>query len=255
MSLDDRSLAGTGGVPSDPAPTAAEGPVPCPIAPGDLAVEDLGRISYDEALAIQRSARDRLFAGREAGEPMRIFLLEHDPPVITVSRRPTAAGNVLASEAALARPGIERRETDRGGDVTYHGPGQVVAYAIFDLPRLGLRVTSHMRLLEQVVIDVIEGLGVIGRRDPSATGVWVGEGPAAGKIAAMGVRVGRGISMHGLALNVDPDLSHFGLIVPCGLAGRPVTSLARELGEACPTVPQAKAALEDAFRRRMTVRE
>lgn len=226
--------------------------VPAPIDPGMLVVEDLGRISYDAALAIQREARDRLIGGRESGEPMRICLLEHDPPVITVSRRPTAAGHVLASDALLARHGIERRETDRGGDVTYHGPGQVVAYAILDLPRLGLRVTSHMRLLEQVVIDVIAGHGVIGRRDPAATGVWVGEGPAAGKIAAMGVRVGRGVSMHGLALNVEPDLSHFGLIVPCGLVGRPVTSLARELGASCPSVAEVKAALTDAFRRRLT---
>jgi lipoyl(octanoyl) transferase len=254
MTIDDRSLSRPGGVPPEASPTAEEGSVPVPIAPGDLVVQDLGRISYDDALEIQRAARDRLLAGRDAGEEMRIFLLEHDPPVITVSRRPTAAGNVLASEAVLARHGVERRETDRGGDVTYHGPGQVVAYAILDLPRLGLRVTSHMRMLEQVVIDVIDGFGVRGHRDPSATGVWVGDGASAGKIAAMGVRVGRGISMHGLALNVDPDLSHFGLIVPCGLAGRAVTSLARELGEACPTVPQVKVALEAAFRRRMTVR-
>lgn len=226
--------------------------VPSPAPASELVLEDLGRISYDAALAIQRAARDELLAGRDRRAAMRILLLEHDPPVITVSRRPTAAGNVLASEAILARHGIERRETDRGGDVTYHGPGQVVAYAILDLPRLGLRVTSHMRLLEQVVIDVIGELGVAGRRDPTATGVWVGTGSAAGKIAAMGVRVGRGISMHGLALNVDPDLAHFGLIVPCGLVGRPVTSLARELGAACPSVAAVKKALGEAFRRRIT---
>ncbi len=226
--------------------------VPNPIEAGMLVVEDLGRIAYDDALALQRDARDRLLAGRDSGEPMRLFLLEHDPAVITVSRRPTAAGNVLASDVMLARHGIERRETDRGGDVTYHGPGQVVAYAILDLPRLGLRVTSHMRLLEQVVIDVIAGFGVTGRRDPTATGVWVGEALSAAKIAAMGVRVGRGVSMHGLALNVEPDLSHFGLIVPCGLVGRPVTSLARELGASCPSVAEVKAALEAAFRRRLT---
>ena len=225
---------------------------PSPLEPGMLVVEDLGLIAYDDALAVQRAARDRLLGDRESGEPMRVFLLEHDPPVITVSRRPTAAGNVLASDALLARHGIERRETDRGGDVTYHGPGQVVAYAILDLPRLGLRVTSHMRLLEQVVIDVIAGHGLVGRRDPTATGVWAGEGSAAGKIAAMGVRVGRGISMHGLALNVEPDLTHFGLIVPCGLVGRRVTSLAQELGASCPSIAEVKAALEAAFRRRLT---
>lgn len=226
--------------------------VPLPVPSSEIEFEDLGRISYDDALAIQRSTRDEVLAGRDRRAPMRVYLLEHDPPVITVSRRPTAAGNVLASEALLARHGIERRETDRGGDVTYHGPGQVVAYAILDLPRLGLRVTSHMRLLEQVVIDVIGTFGIVGHRDPSATGVWVGDGSAAGKIAAMGVRVGRGISMHGLALNVEPDLAHFGMIVPCGLVGRPVTSLRQELGATCPSVAEVKGALEAAFRRRLT---
>ena len=226
--------------------------VPSPVTSNEIEFEDLGRIGYDDALAIQRAARDELLAGRDRRAPMRIYLLEHDPPVITVSRRPTAAGNVLASEAILARHGIERRETDRGGDVTYHGPGQVVAYAILDLPRLGLRVTSHMRLLEQVVIDVLADHGVVGHRDPSATGVWVGDGSAAGKIAAMGVRVGRGISMHGLALNVDPDLAHFGLIVPCGLIGRPVTSLRQELGATCPSVSEVKEAVGEAFKRRLS---
>jgi len=224
-----------------------------PIAGGAvLEVADLGRIAYDAALAIQRESHAEVLAQREVASPrMRLFLLEHDPPVITVSRRPTAAGNVLADDLTLSRRGVERRETDRGGDVTYHGPGQVVAYAVLDLPRLGLRVTSHMRLLEQVVIDVIAGHGIEGRRDPSATGVWVGEGLAAGKIAAMGVRVGRGVSMHGLALNVDPDLGHFGLIVPCGLAGRAVTSLRRERGEACPSVAEVKRAMAEAFIRRL----
>lgn len=224
-----------------------------PIAGGAvLEVADLGRISYDAALAVQRESHAEVLAQREVAAPrMRLFLLEHDPPVITVSRRPSAAGHVLADDATLDRRGVERRETDRGGDVTYHGPGQVVAYAILDLPRLGLRVASHMRLLEQVVIDVIATHGIEGRRDPSATGVWVGEGPAAGKIAAMGVRVGRGVSMHGLALNVDPDLGHFGLIVPCGLAGRAVTSMRRERGEACPSVAEVKRALAGEFVRRL----
>ncbi len=216
----------------------------------ELLIEDLGRISYDAAYLRQVAARDEVLAGRAEDGPLRLFLLEHDPPVVTVSRRPGAASHVLASAEVLARAGIERRETDRGGDVTYHGPGQVVAYAILDLPRLGLRIHSHMRLLEQVVLDVISDFGLEGRRDPAATGVWVGPDRGA-KIAAMGVRVGRGISMHGLALNVDPDLDHFGTIVPCGLAGRPVTSLARELGPRCPEIPRVKAALAEAFRRRL----
>lgn len=223
-----------------------------PASPSALEVRDLGRISYDAALAIQREAHAAVLAGREGGgAPMRLLLLEHDPPVVTVSRRPTSPGNVLASEGLLASLGIERRETDRGGDVTYHGPGQVVAYAILDLASLGLRVHDHMRLLEQAVIDAIARFGVAGSRDQKATGVWVGEGPRAAKVAAMGVRVSRGVSMHGLALNVDPDLSHFGLIVPCGLVGRPVTSLRRELGDRCPSVPAVKSALAAWFEERL----
>jgi lipoyl(octanoyl) transferase len=217
----------------------------------EVEMVDLGRISYDEALVRQRSIRDRVLAERAAGGGMTILLLEHDPPVVTVTRRPSAASHVLASPEALAARGVELRETDRGGDVTWHGPGQVVAYAILDLPRFGLRVGSHMRLLEQVVIDTIGEHGLEGRRDPGATGVWIGEGPAAAKIAAMGVRVGRGVSMHGLALNVDCDLSHFGLIVPCGLAGRPVTSMAKALGAAPPSVAEVKRGLAAAFARRL----
>lgn len=216
-------------------------------AGGRVEVVDLGRISYDEALARQRAIRDRVLAERESGRGMTILLLEHDPSVVTVTRRPSAAGHVLASEAELARRGVQLRETDRGGDVTWHGPGQVVAYAMLDLPRFGLRVGSHMRLLEQVVIDAIAPHGLEGRRDPGATGVWIGEGPRAAKIAAMGVRVGRGISMHGLALNVDCDLSHFDAIVPCGLAGRPVTSIAREVGSGAPSVGEVKRAVAEAF--------
>ena len=224
-----------------------------PIRAGGTLVEivDLGRISYDDALAVQRRRRDAVVEQRTSGGGMAILLLEHDPAVVTVTRRPAAASHVLASPEMLAARGVQLRETDRGGDVTWHGPGQVVAYAILDLPRFGLRVGSHMRLLEQVVIDAIDRHGLGGRRDPGATGVWIGEGPTAAKIAAMGVRVGRGVSMHGLALNVDCDLSHFGLIVPCGLAGRPVTSLAKELAAAAPSVAEVKRGLAAAFARRL----
>jgi len=243
-------------VPTPPpdAARSSSGPVALGTArAGDSVVEilDLGRIAYDDALARQREIRDRVLSGRGAGEGMAILLLEHDPPVVTVTRRPSAAGHVLATPEMLAAHGVERRETDRGGDVTWHGPGQVVAYAILDLPRFGLRVGSHMRLLEQVVIDTIAEHGLDGRRDPGATGVWIGEGPTAAKIAAMGVRVGRGVSMHGLALNVDCDLGHFDLIVPCGLAGRPVASMAKALGDASPSVDEVKRGLAAAFARRL----
>src|SRR5262249_23731675 len=160
--------------------------------------------------------------------------VEHDPPVITVT--PRAGVNLLASPEALAAAGIEVEETDRGGDITYHGPGQLVVYPILDLNLLKLRLHEYMRMLAAAVIDTCAAFGVRARRDVCATGVWVPRGDADAsngtcgsltdaKICAMGVRVRRWVTMHGLALNVTTDLSHFSHIVPCGLVGRPVTSL------------------------------
>lgn len=215
----------------------------------DLRVLDLGKIGYADALALQREAHERLVAGREACEPMTLFLLEHDPPVVTVTRRVGAAEHVLASDAVLARHGIERVETDRGGDVTYHGPGQLVAYPIMDLQRLGLKVHPYVRWLEQCVIDALSADGLEGMRDATATGVWVGaDGAPERKIAAIGVRLSRFASLHGFALNVAPDLSHFGLIVPCGLQ-RPVTSMQAELGARCPSMEQVKLRVSEWFQR------
>lgn len=215
----------------------------------DLRVLDLGKIGYADALALQREAHERLVAGREAREPMTLFLLEHDPPVVTVTRRVGAAEHVLASDAVLARHGIERVETDRGGDVTYHGPGQLVAYPIMDLQRLGLKVHPYVRWLEQCVIDALSADGLEGMRDATATGVWVGaDGAPERKIAAIGVRLSRFASLHGFALNVASDLSHFGLIVPCGLQ-RPVTSMQAELGARCPSMEQVKLRVSEWFQR------
>ena len=217
-----------------------------------LRVLDLGRIGYADALALQRETHERLVAGREQGAPMTVFLLQHAPPVVTVTKRVGAAEHVLASDALLARHGIERVETDRGGDVTYHGPGQLVAYPILDLQRLGLKVHPYVRWLEQCIIDTLADDGLAGLRDPSATGVWVGSGGAPErKIAAIGVRLSRFASMHGFALNVAPDLAHFGLIVPCGLQ-RPVTSLAHELGGRAPSVDAVKRRVADWFTRETT---
>lgn len=197
-----------------------------------------GRTGYAEGYALQQAHHAAVLAGRETGSPQlgRIILTEHDP-VVTVTRRPGAADHVLLPRAALAERGVELAETDRGGDVTYHGPGQLVCYPVVDLNRLGLRLHDYMRSLEESVIRTLGAFGVEARRDPGATGVWVdrpGQPPA--KVCAMGVRVRRWVSMHGLAINVDPDMSHFGLIVPCGLAGRPVVSLRQLLNEKCPTV-------------------
>lgn len=213
-------------------------------------VVDLGRIAYQPAYAEQVRRVEEVVEARSAGRdhPGYILVVEHDP-VITVTRRPKVASHLLATPDLLARHGIALAETDRGGDVTYHGPGQVVVYPIVDLQRRRLNLHAYMRLLEQSVIDACAVFGVRGLRDPSATGVWVNPpasrddpavAPGAGKIAAMGVRVRKWVTLHGLSFNVDVDLAHFAMIVPCGLAGRPVTSLKVLLGDRAPTFDAAK---------------
>lgn len=222
-----------------------------------LQIIDLGPIAYAPAYAEQLRHVDEVLAAREepAAGVGRVLLVEHVPPVITVSRREGAANHLLASREVLASMGVEVAETDRGGDITYHGPGQLVVYPILDLNRLGLGLHAYMRMLEEVVIAVCARFGVVGERDGSATGVWVrppSGGPSA-KVCAMGVRVKRWVSMHGLALNVTTNLEHFGLIVPCGLVGRPVTSLRRLLGNACPEMERVKAAMGEELARAVSV--
>jgi lipoyl(octanoyl) transferase len=137
--------------------------------------------------------------------------------------------------------GIGVVETDRGGDVTYHGPGQLVVYPIVDLNLLNLGLHDYMRLLEEAVIRYCATHGISGAREKGATGVWVESalhGESA-KIAAMGVRVRRWVTMHGLSLNINPDLGHFSCIIPCGLVGRPVTSMHQQMGEGCPSMQEA----------------
>ncbi len=194
---------------------------------------------------VERVLADRERLGEDRDSAGVLLLVEHDPPVITVSRRPGVADHLLASADTLAEMGVEVQPTDRGGDITYHGPGQLVAYPILDLNLLGLRLHDYMRLLEDAVIRTCESFGVAAIRDDRATGVWVpdDEGRAERKICAMGVRVKRWISMHGLALNVRTNLAHFDLIVPCGLTGRPVTSLTGELGDRAPSMTETKSAL------------
>lgn len=211
---------------------------------------DLGRMRYREAYHLQCLHLEEVLAARAAGAPEwgRVLLVEHEP-VITVSARKGSEANLLATPETLARAGVALERTDRGGDITYHGPGQLVAYPILDLNALMLNLHQYMRLLEQAVIDACAVFGVEGRRDAGATGVWADDDGVPAKVAAMGVRVRRWVSMHGLALNIDPDLDHFRLIVPCGLAGRPVTSLRRLLGDRCPALDEVKAALGAALER------
>jgi len=232
--------------------------------PLDLRVRDLGRMTYAEAFALQKRLQQEVIASRDLQQRVtglaHLLMVEHDPPVITVSRRPGAKQHLVASGPQLKAAGIEVAETDRGGDITYHGLGQLVVYPILDLNRFGFRINTYMRFLEQAVIDVLQSFGIEGERDASATGVWVksrshdahalqcvGVTVPAAKICAFGVRVAKWVSMHGLALNVTTNLEHFNFIVPCGLADRGVTSMRRELGAACPSMHDVKRAMVDRF--------
>jgi lipoate-protein ligase B len=202
-----------------------------------LHVIDLDRCDYDTALALQT----RLVAHRKAhrSEDGHLVLVEHDPPVITRGRR---GGDrfLLTGRDELARRGIDLRDTKRGGDVTYHGPGQLVGYPVFDLTAADRSVHGHIRRLEQVLIDALARFDVRAERVAGLTGVWVGDE----KIAAIGIAVTRWVTYHGFALNVNTDLSHFGLIVPCGIADRGVTSLARLLGRPIEMAEVAAGVLE-----------
>jgi lipoyl(octanoyl) transferase len=180
----------------------------------------LGRRPYADALALQQ----QLVEARKADEaPDTLLLLEH-PPVITLGRAANRA-NVLADELARRARGVELFETGRGGDVTYHGPGQLVGYPIINLAPDRRDVRRYVRDLEEVLIRAAAGFGVDAGRIAGLTGVWVG----GEKLAAIGVRISRWVTMHGFAFNVTTDLSHFEMIVPCGIADHGVTSLEKLL--------------------------
>ena len=181
-------------------------------------LRDLGRIGYDEACALQRD----LVARRKLGIIADQLLVVEHPHVITMGRNGRLE-NLLANEDVLSRAGITFRRTDRGGDLTYHGPGQVVGYPILDLREWKRDVVAYVRGLEQVIIGALAEFGMKAGRAPGATGVWIG----GRKIAAIGVHISRWVTSHGFALNVDTDLSYFHYIVPCGLS-KPVTSMREE---------------------------
>jgi lipoyl(octanoyl) transferase len=188
----------------------------------------LGQVSYDTALKLQKTLSQLRKAGRIENT---LLLLEH-PPVITLGRNAEVT-NVLASPELLARRGVELFEIDRGGDVTFHGPGQIVAYPIFDLRSFEAKIgaVEFVRRLEEVLIRICGDFGISTQRIKGMTGVWtyaLRNKPEA-KIAAIGVHISRGVTTHGFALNVSNDLDYFDLIIPCGLAGKPVTSIEREL--------------------------
>ena len=224
----------------------------------------LGRLEYGEALRLQ----EELVALRTEGRIGNILLLLEHPPVLTLGRNARRA-NVLASDELLAARGVTLHEINRGGDVTYHGPGQLIGYPIFDLRSLrnakGARLgpVDFVRLMEEALIGLCGEFGVNAGRIGGLTGVWVGLSPAVAgespkpfesqtssrelppagrerKIAAIGIHVARGVTSHGFAFNVTTDLRDFALINPCGITDRPVTSLAREVPD-----PAALPTLED----------
>jgi len=200
-------------------------------------VRDLGRIGYAEALELQRTLVDR----RKRGEvPDQLLIVEH-PHVVTMGRNGHQE-NVLATPELLERAGIDFHHTDRGGDVTYHGPGQIVGYPIFDLREWKRDVVAYVRGIEQMLMDALAEFGIQAGRSAGETGVWTERG----KIAAIGVHISRWVTSHGFALNVDTDLSYFKFIVPCGLT-KPVTSM-RAMGSQA-SREQVISALERSFGR------
>jgi lipoate-protein ligase B len=211
-------------------------------------VVDAGVMSYRPAWEMQLSLHEQVLGaeGRDPVHPDGALMLVEHPPVVTVGRRADAQRHVLATPKLLAARGVEVVETDRGGDVTFHGPGQLVAYPIIPLNRYNFNLHSYMRFLEETVIRTLDRFGIAAMRDPSptpATGVWVEEPAGAGrslaKICALGIKVRRWVTLHGIALNVTTDLGYFQLINPCGLS-RPVTSMQRLLGDKTPAIGDVK---------------
>lgn len=187
----------------------------------DCRVVYLGQCDYQEAYQLQKQFLCRRIGGRI---PDTLILLQH-PPVITVGRK-GARRNILVDNEVLHREGIPVYNTDRGGDITYHGPGQIVGYPILDLNQHGRDVHKVIYMFEDVIIGLLAGYGIEGTRSPDYPGVWVGSE----KICAIGIAVSNWVTYHGFALNVNTNLTHFSYITPCGISDRGVSSMARLLG-------------------------
>jgi lipoyl(octanoyl) transferase len=187
-------------------------------------VIDLGLLGYGQAWELQK----RVVAARKAGELEDLLLFCEHPHVITLGRN-GKRGNLLATENVLRQKGVEYFETSRGGDITYHGPGQIVGYPILNLGAIKRDVVWYVRMLEEVMIRASADFRVTAQREEGKTGIWVGEGSAAEKLAAIGVHISRWVTSHGFAYNVATDLRYFDLIVPCGIVERKATSLEKLL--------------------------
>ena len=212
--------------------------------------EDLGKIDYADALRIQTEAFDALLKAKATGTKgeNRLFFCEHYP-VLTIGKSGKEA-NILIPEARLKQQGISYYHINRGGDITYHGPGQITGYPVFDLDSFHLGLKQYIYQLEETVIQFLTHYGIQGERLEGATGVWIEphvKGRAR-KICAIGVRSSRFVTMHGFALNINTDLDYFRLINPCGFTDKGVTSLSNELGE-LQDFRLAKARLREVFER------
>ena len=211
-----------------------------PRPPRAIEVRRLGIVRYAEALELQKQLVEERKADRI---PDQLLLLEH-PPVITLGvRSREGRSHVLATPEALERDGVELFETGRGGDVTFHGPGQLIGYPILDLRPDRLDVHRYVRDLEEVMIRIAASFGVAAVRQQGFTGVWVETPRGLEKLAAIGVRIARWITSHGFAFNVTTDLDQFRLIVPCGISDKGVTSLRQLLGRPIPMAEVEDAAV------------
>lgn len=189
-----------------------------------LLTVDLGMISYSEATALQQ----RIAGARKAGAIDDVLLFCEHPPVITLGRNGKRE-NLLASENVLRQKSVELHETNRGGDITYHGPGQIVGYPILNIDLIRRDVHWYVRTLEEVMIRASAQFGIIAIRIPGKTGIWVRVGKNEEKLAAIGVHISRWVTTHGFAYNVATDLRNFELIIPCGIADHKATSLEKLL--------------------------
>ncbi len=197
---------------------------------GQIQYIDWGVVHYAEAWERQQALfNDKIQAKMQGVKPSCDFILVEHLPVYTLGKHGKAS-NMLLSEEALQRVGAELYHIDRGGDITYHGPGQITVYPIFDIEQLGIGLKQYIYNIEEVIIRVLADYGIQGFRIDGATGVWVGNN----KICAIGVRASRYVTMHGFALNVNTDLRYFSYINPCGFTDKGVTSLQQELGHEVP---------------------